>query len=467
MSIPDSDLRKITYLLFVPVALLLFQVSGVTSAYAALLVRMPSRSTIVTVHSSTVALTSNLGVGATHTQHDAFAWNNTQAVVASEQLMSTSLDYQNQPIMGWGADDPEPSPGVYNWSSLDARVQLMRGTKATMVLTLCCAPGWMRPMGYQDDWKNLEVAPDQKHVQDFADLTKAVVLRYPDVKYFLVWNELKGMWSTSPGATIGIHKQNRWDYERYTALYNAVYDATKSVRPEALLGGPYVVMDSDGKRATMSNPGPGYSWGTLDQRPLDVITYWLAHKHGADFMAIDGASSNKDGKWTTDAFGSAQKFVDIYNWIRLQPDGGATLPIWWAEWYAGYPANAPNDLNYYNALMASDAMYTLMSGANALFIWQPQGDSKGFSFPEGIWNDTSLQGGGQATPFYLTSLDLKNYFGPGTPVYAATVSSPTVTAMASATKMMLVNRLALAQKVIVNGHTLTLNPYQVTVIDVG
>jgi hypothetical protein len=323
----------------------------------------------------------------------------------------------------------------------------------------------MRPSGYQDDWTYLEIAPDPTHVQDFANLAQAVALRYRDVTYFQVWNELKGMWCTSPGATPGISTKNRWDYERYTTLYNAVYEAIKSVRPAAQLGGPYVVMNSNGDASTMSNPGPSYIWGTLDQRPLDVILYWLNNKHGADFITVDGSSANEDGIWLSDEFTAAQKFVDIFNWIRTQPNGGATLPIWWAEWYAGYSAKAPKDLDYYNALMTSGEIYTLRSGAIVPLIWKPQGDASGFSFPEGIWTDTRIAGGGQPTPYYSTSSALKNYFGRGTQLYRTASSSPTVTVMASAAKTMLVNRLPSEQEVSVNGTVFTLSPYQVNVID--
>ena len=422
--------------------------------------------TQVTIQHSSFDFISNMAIGATHEHSDADYWNNPLAVASAKQLMQASLIYQNQQIMGWGADDPEPLPGVYNWKSLDARVQLMQSTQAKMVLTICCAPGWMRSPGYQDDWRYLENAPDPSHVQDFAQLSQQIALRYPDVKYFQVWNELKGMWSTSPGATPGIGNFNRWDYERYTTLYNAVYDAIKRVRPDAQLGGPYVVMDSDGNSFGMSNPGPSYAWGTLDQRPLDVITYWLQHKHGADFIAVDGTSANKDGVWVTDEFAAAQKFVDVYDWIRKQPEGGTTLPIWWAEWYAGLPANAAKSLQYYNALMASDEIYTLSSGAAVLLIWEPQGNANGFSFPEGIWNDTSIAGGGQATSYFATSKAFKDFFGPGTGLYKTITSTHDVTIIVSSVKMMLVNHLATQQNVVINSSSFTLNPYQVLVTDI-
>jgi hypothetical protein len=420
-------------------------------------------TTKITLHGLPSTVTSRMAIGATHEHSDADTWNNSKAVASAKRLMQTSLTYQNQQIMGWGVGDPEPSPGVYHWGSLDERVQLMRDTKAQMVLTLCCAPGWMRPQGDQNDWRYLEIAPSPSHVQDFANLSVQVALRYPDVKYFQVWNELKGMWSTSPGATPGIKHFNRWDSKRYTTLYNAVYNAIKHVRPDAQIGGPYVVVDSDGHTSAMSDPGPSYSWGTLDQRSLDVLTYWLAHKDGADFITIDGGSSNQDGVWLTDEFTAAQKFVDVYHWIRSQPDGGATLPIWWAEWYAEYPPSAPQNLNYYNAVMASDAIYTIMSGASVTLIWQPQGNTQGSSYPEGIWTDTNKSKGGKPTPYYYTSVALKQYFGPGTQLYKPTISNSTITVIASAQKMMLVNHLSTQQNVMVDNTVIKLGPYQVLV----
>ena len=435
--------------------------SSITLNYTNIHARV--QTTHITLQGFSTTVTSHMTIGATHEHYDADPWNNSQAVNSAKQLMQTSLTYQNQQIMGWGVDDPEPSPGVYNWDSLDKRVQLMRDTKAKLVLTLCCAPGWMRPEGYQNDWQDLETAPTPSHVHDFANLAVQVALRYPDVKYFQIWNELKGMWSTSPGATPGIKSFNRWDYKRYTTLYNAVYDAIKAVRPDAQIGGPYVVINSDGRISAMSNPGPSYSWGTLDQRSLDVLTYWLAYKHGADFITIDGSSSNQDGVWLTNEFVTAQKFIDIAHWIRSQPNGGATLPIWWAEWYAEYPPSASRNLNYYNAVMASDAIYTILSGASVILIWQPQGNTQGLSYPEGIWTDTSKFRGGKPTPYYYTSVALKQYFGPGTRLYKPSVSSSTVTVIASAHKMMLVNHLSTQQNVTVDSRMIKLDPYQVLV----
>ena len=65
---------------------------------------------------------------------------------------------QNQHIMGFGGGNPEPSPGEYDWTSLDRRVEMMRRTGARIVITLCCAPDWMKGgEPGETDWDNLAV----------------------------------------------------------------------------------------------------------------------------------------------------------------------------------------------------------------------------------------------------------------------------------------------------------------------
>jgi len=209
-----------------------------------------------------------------------------------------------------------------------------------------------------------------------------------------------------------------------------------------------------------SNPsalkGP---YGTFDQRPLDVIAYWLDNKHGADFLAVDMGLDNKDGINTTDEFTAAQKFVDAVTWIRQQPNGGATLPIWWAEWYAT-PYTRPYDLAHANAVMANALIRTAQSGAAVALVWGPQGDAQGFSYPEGICSDTGVAGGGQPTPYQATAQAFKEAFGPGTQLYQA-ASSPPVVVLASATKVLLVNTAATAMTVSVAGMTIVLAGFEV------
>lgn len=414
-----------------------------------------TNSATVTIDLSHPIGTSQFVTGASHTQNDSTLGTNQTVVMSAKQVISQALDNENVPIMGWGSPDPEPSPGTFNWSILDKRMQFMRSTGTTKMITLCCAPGWMRDSAQANDWQFLDARPTTAHFKDFANLAKQVALRYPDVQYFQVWNELKGFYNSS---------LNRWDYESYTQFYNEVYDAIKSVRPDAKIGGPYVVINtwaapSAGGFPTTDPTLNRQAWGTIDQRSLDVISYWIANKHGADFLVIDGHTGTREGLWPTDEFAAANYFTAVINWIRKQP-GGATLPIGWAEWYPNASQNW-NDINHYNALLAHDLITTLKSGVWYALLWGTQGDAQGLNAHPASFMTSS----GQPTTEYATLKSIKDNFGPGTQLYQTTSSTDTLTVLASKTKTMLVNHLGNSQTVTVNGSIITLNPYQVTTID--
>ncbi len=171
-----------------------------------------------------------LTVGVTHTQTSPDSWNRRGAVASARDILESVAPIQNQHLMGWGALNPEPSPGVYEWGSLDRRMEGIVDMGAEPVLTLCCAPDWMKGGAPgATDWGQLEVAPTPEHYDDFARLAQEAALRYPEVRHFIVWNELKGFYDS---------ENNEWDAAGYTDLYNRVYTAVKEVRPDALIGGP-------------------------------------------------------------------------------------------------------------------------------------------------------------------------------------------------------------------------------------
>ncbi|MGI8586252.1 MAG: xylan 1,4-beta-xylosidase [Chloroflexia bacterium] len=416
----------------------------------------PQKPGAVEVHVDRTAQvgTSRLALGVTHTHYSADSWNNPAAVASARQLLSASSVYQNQSLMGWGADNPEPSSGVYDWSTLDDRINLIRQTGGVPVVTLCGAPDWMK--GGQPghtDWSLLEVAPLPSHYADFAELARRAALRYPDVLHFQVWNEMKGFWNAS---------LNRWDYEGYTTLYNQVYDALKSVNANIQVGGPYVVLDSGSSAQTMSDPssvrGP---WGVLDQRPLDVITHWLSNKHGADFLAVDAGTDNRDHIQPVGEFGATQKFADAIAWIH----GQTSLPIWWAEWYCTPWGSSEYDHNHQNAVLGLSLLQFAANGVSVPLRWQPQGEG-GVSYQgdtESIWSDTRSAGGGQAWPFYFTAKAFHDDFASGTALYSATSSSASVRVLASATKTLLINTTSGTVTVSLDGTLLRLVAYEVRV----
>ncbi|MFF4529143.1 xylan 1,4-beta-xylosidase [Streptomyces sp. NPDC001407] len=399
------------------------------------------------------------GWGFTHTQYSA-DHGERDATRRAGALLSARPLPQNQHIMGWGAENPEPAPGRYDFEALDERVALMRATGATPVLTLCAAPDWMkggRPG--RTDWSRLETAPDPRHYADFARLAGVIAQRYPDIRHFLVWNELKGFYDED---------RRRWDYEGYTRLYNLVHAELKRRNPRNLVGGPYVVVDHDPPAEDAADRsrelrGP---WGELDQRSADVIRYWNAHKAGADFVVVDGSSYTREGhRAIPDEFAATEKFADVTRWVRSVTG----LPVWWAEWYVEPPAedDRPGGRDgwgegHRTAVQATAMMRLAESGASAAFYWNPQRTGK--ACPGCLWRSTHLRDGGGELPMAGLLSRFAREFPPGTafrPVAVTCGSGDRVEALADEAAVLVVNTECRPVAARVDGQALSLAPYEV------
>jgi hypothetical protein len=429
-----------------------------------------------------------------------YPWDNNDptAVKNVKSLIKQAITYENTPIMAWGVDDPWPDPSradPSNWSTLDSRLQLIIDTGGIPVITLSEAPWWMkgelqsdgstRLIMHSEEWSNIAYSArilDNK-MDAWLHLVQRVAERYMvapyNVRYFQVWNELKGYYNpitnsydytTSAGDPSGPNAKHG-----YTYMYNQTYGrlmqvarslgiATESIK----VGGPYVVMDTWSSSAQQSNPSHiTKAYGTYDQRPLDVVQYWLQHKAGAGFITVDGDNGNKDGVNITDPFTASEKFADVTDWIRSLDNniypGAATLPIWWAEWSAWPYTNLADD-NYNNAIKSYAMIKFLEAGGSVALSWGGLGDG---TVSKGLWTTTAT-GGGQPLPWYYSYKAFKDYFAAGTQIYKTTVSIPrSVEALASATTIMLVNKTAESITVSVNGATVSLSPYQVSVYNSG
>jgi hypothetical protein len=389
--------------------------------------------------------TSWPGWGFTHTQYSADT-GTSSAVRSVQQALARQPLVQAQAIMGWGAGNPEPSPGVYDFASLDSRIRFIERSGGIPAITLCCAPDWMkggRPG--RTDWNELTRAPLPAHDGDFAHLAAVIARRYPEVRYFLVWNEFKGFWSAS---------DNAWDAAGYTDLYNAVYDAVKRADPKAQVGGPYLPM-----AAAPGATGPGSvarsdpttlsgTWGAVDPRILAAFRYWLAHAHGGDFIAVDG---HADATGAVDPFAATEKFAAVTRWIRRQSD----LPVWWAEWYVDESVTrwpADQQLAAYTAAMIQLAL----GGSRAALYWNPTpGDA---SCAGCLWTDTTMSGGGRPLPLLTGVLQrFARWFPPGTPLRHV-AAPPGLLVLAQAHAMVAVNTSGSTVAATVAGHRVDLAP---------
>jgi hypothetical protein len=387
------------------------------------------------------------GWGLTHTQHDADDGDGGADASAQQLLAEINLP-QDQAVMGWGADNPEPSPGVYDFGSLDSRISVIERSGGLPVITLCCAPDWMKggPAG-QTDWNDLEVAPTPAHYADFAALAATVARRYPQVHDYLVWNEFKGFFDAG---------DQRWNAADYTDLYNQVYRALKAVNPAIEVGGPYLSMDSSTVASTPYPSALSGVWGTVDDRDLQAFTYWNQHKAGADFVVVDGSSATKDPPMATDEFTATEKFVAVTDWLRQQTG----LPVWWSEWYV-QPDGTDWTEQHLDAVLAAGLMAQARAGVSASFYWNPE--TTGTACTGCLWTSTFLGAGkgGLPMPALVLLQDFARWFMPGTRLTAVTDSNPAVYVLAQAGEGLAVNTTDRGATATVDGRALRLTPYQV------
>jgi hypothetical protein len=388
-------------------------------------------------------------VGVTHTQYSIDPWGDVQARASARAVLEGTASYQNQHLFGWGTLNPEPSPGRYDWSSLDRRMQLIRATGGAPVITLCCAPDWMkggRPG--RTDWRMLEKAPTPQHYGDFAALAAAVARRYPDVRHFQVWNELKGFWDDA---------RNRWNYEGYTQLYNAVYDALKAVDPALRVGGPYVVLDTWRDQGAGGHPSNlSGACGVVDQRGLDVLDYWLKHKHGADFVAVDATSSPRDEAQVAPTATTAQTFDALTRWIRRR----TSLPIWWSEFHVG--RGGPDEQQQLTANSIAALLRMAGAGASVALIWEPQTEGGPRDpGPPALWSSTDQSGGGQPLAYAVAAARMQSVLADLSAMDPVSWPRPDVGVLHGRHALLLVNAGGQEVMVGVEGLRLRLAAYEV------
>ncbi|MER6672812.1 xylan 1,4-beta-xylosidase [Streptomyces sp. NPDC000983] len=410
------------------------------------------------------AVPASLGWGVTHTQYSAADGTSASLVDTALASLSARSLPQNQHLMGWGADNPEPSPGRYDFGALDARIELIRKTGGTPVITLCCAPDWMKGgTPGRTDWsrRSLETAPSPEHYDDFAALAAKVAERYPDVRHFVVWNEFKGFFDDG---------RQRWNHEGYTQLYNKVHRALKKVDERILVGGPYLNMDSFPPGHTRYASALSGPWGTVDQRVLDAFTYWNEHKVGADFVVVDGSSYARGGVARPDEFGATRKFTAVGRWIGRQ----TSLPLWWAEYYTepGEETGARRAWTEPHRLAVETAgmMAIAKGGAETAFFWNAQRrDGRCVSC---LWPRAGAAQGaaGDGLPMMALVQRFAAEFPPGTayrPVELAGPDASAVLALGDDGATLVVNTLDRPARVTVDGRSAGLGGYEVRWLDGG
>ena len=207
-------------------------------------------------------------------------------------------------------------------------------------------------------------------------------------------------------------------------------------------------------------------FGLVDRRALDVVTYWLQHKDGAQFISVAGGPADT----SENGFTSGNYFVAVTRWLRGLDDKefpeARTLPIMWAEFYPGLVSagrKATGDEAV--AIDMSNIIRAGVAGVNYLLLWEMEGTTGGASptTGEGVWTDTARAGGGKPTALYTALIDLHQNFPEGTPLYRTTVTGP-VTALAGARSVLMVSHSSTPLTVRVNQAQVRLGPFGVRVV---
>jgi len=402
----------------------------------------------------------DVGWGFTHTQFSADE-GSSAATERAEALLSQTALPQNEHIMGWGAGNPEPVKGLYDFGDMDRRIDFIRKSGGTPVVTLCCAPDWMKggkSGADKTDWSQsaLETAPEPDHYKDFAALAATVAKRYPDVRHFIVWNEFKGFWNDSKA---------RWDYEGYTELYNLVYKALKKVNKDIMVGGPYLVMDSvDPRQKEDASTTVRGTWGAMDQRVLDAFDYWNKNKVGADFVVVDGSSYTKDDDLLPNEFAATAKLTAVGEWVRERT---GDLPLWWAEYYVE-PADGNDDRKGWSethrvAVQATGMIAMVKGGASSGFYWNPE-EEKGSGCAGCLWTPTASGDGGKGLPMYDLVSRFGKEFPPGTKYQTVSIAKddvPNVRVLATDKAVLVVNILDRSISAKIDGKRFDMGAYEV------
>ncbi len=430
-------------------------------------------------------------------------------------ITKDSLALQNQHVIAFGStalwtDPTERDPDNWDWTSLDAKIETMRLASgnggADIIITLGMAPAWMTTHQAKtapsypayNDWTDYPGAssgsPNTKYSanpalgddsitedtinasvdpwfeDDFAFMAAAVAERYPDVKTFQVWNEMKGYYLSS---------QNHWDYEQYTSLYNKVYTAVKAVRPDAKLGGPYVVMSSWSSSSAAShpatNPACQGSWGIFDQRDIDVIDYWLDHKTGADYIVIDSSTNNRDANPGFQEFQTKERTDNLRACLDtvITSASDQLLPLGIAEYYP--KANGSGLTQQRAAAITANALGdTITNKFGYVLLWDlmakscdPLTSASLIALSTSVNNADCANSAqqGQASTLAPVLEGIKETFGSGAALYAPQFDSTKVGVFASANGIMLVNKQNATESAIINGcDPVALTAYEVKFI---
>jgi hypothetical protein len=196
------------------------------------------------------------------------------------------------------------TPGVWDWTgairggdpvghmpddTIDLIDTFRHATSPGLMMQAYGIPGWQHGDAIGDDFD--AVAPSTEAFEDdYAEDCALYADRFdgtggqPLLTHMSVWNEMKGLDASG---------MNTAERTKYIRMYNKVWAAVKAVRPDMLIGGPYVKWLSFGSTST-GNPSSDnglaactFTGGVIHNHVLDLHYEFERDADGYDYIATD------------------------------------------------------------------------------------------------------------------------------------------------------------------------------------
>lgn len=230
----------------------------------------------------------------------------------------------------------EPEKGKYNFEQYDQLVKKCKRKNISIMPTLNTIPAWGSKGSPDSNHRLTHYPPEDELIDYYRDYVRKVLKRYPDIKYFELWNE--------PNVKHFLKTVNK-DEEVYQAYVDKILIPAASVIKEM---GKKVIGPSFALEWPEPTRGPSYCFNVKSN--IEALDTWLnyhqawqyidilsvhyvkgdSQKHemlyAEDLMPLFDHLDNQwlkpgklDGIWNTEAGLTALEVSDDYGFVSLEP----------------------------------------------------------------------------------------------------------------------------------------------------
>lgn len=465
----------------------------------------PAADAYVTI-ASTPTLTSDYNASITHVAVADLRGGHPTAVERAKVSLATGLHFHRLSVMSYGANDPWEWDGTgtrpaepWNWSNLDANLQMVLDMAGTPILGFAQWPWHIRGIWDGTTTTPCTVAdrlgehgrPLTNSITDLRHFVRRVAERYlpQGVRYWQLTNwEAHGFERDRAG---GFTDQGFDDYAGTAGhadmgmayLHNQVYAELLAVATELginrnqlhIITG-YFRIGTNGvpnaQSVAVAHPLRELVWGTANKSGINAV---LGHlplltADSFDYWSYDIGSLNQDSEVLTDDWTNLQKFTDCGQHIKdeVAAIGFGSKGCFVSERYTKPQTDPGTGQQQLRAAINAEAERRfLLLGVDGALYWSPIGraNEPGAEEEAGLITSTAASSGGQTQPAFDALKLYHDHFPPGTAVYALTFVGSGVSGIASDDVVLLINQTNAALDVGIDTAVHSVGAYGVVKVD--